>query len=314
MPYSKPSGKDIRLRMAQESMQIAANRCYPVRGEIIALPDIDYSKASYLGEAAMAFIHEQMETQIYELPEFDTQYLVTKEDALDAAAGRDDKGPTLVMNSANAHVPGAGFLWGSPGTEESMCRNSTLYASLSSPSGVLLYLHNNLMQLPVDTDCMTLSPDVAVFRAGGGHLLHTPFTTAVISVPAPDRRERARDVSQEVLDTVMTQRFEKMILAAAFYGYRTLVLSDWGCRSYLHEAHRVAGYFREVLLERDYGRLFARIVFAVFDRHSNDKLEAFQDVFADVLDENRQDGGRAEPAGTESAGSADVPAARPDGA
>lgn len=274
--------------MAQEAMQITANRCYPVRGEIVPLPECDCSKASYLGEATMAFILEQMSTQIYELPEFQTQYIVTKEDALDAAAGRDDLGPTLVMNFANAHVPGAGFLWGNPGPEESMCRNSTLYASLASPSGVLLYLHNNLMQLPVDTDCMTLSPDVVVFRKGGGQLLESPFMTSVISVPAPDRRERAKDVPQEVLDTVMTQRLEKMITAAAYYGYRTLVLGAWGCRSHMHDASHVAGYFRDILVERAYGRLFARIIFAIFDPHTNEKLEAFRKAFNEFLEPDSQ--------------------------
>lgn len=286
MAYGKPSGSEVRLRMAQEAMQITANRCYPVRGEIVSLPECDSENASYIGEATMAFIQEQMETQIYEMQEFPTQYLVTKEDALDAAAGRDDLGPTLVMNFANAHVPGAGFLWGSPGPEETMCRNSTLYASLASPSGSLMYLHNNMLKLPVDSDAMTLSPDVAVFRTGGGHLLETPFMTSVISVPAPDRRERAKDVPQDVLDTVMTQRLEKMILTAAYNGYRTLILGAWGTRTYLHEASRVAGYFHEVLIERGYGRLFARILFAIFDRHSNDKLEAFQKVFHDVLQED----------------------------
>lgn len=288
MAYGKPSGHELRLRMAQEAMQITANRCYPVRGDIVPLPECNYARAKYLGDASLAFITEQMETQIYELPEFSTEYLVTKEDSLDAAAGRDDQGPTLVMNFANAHEPGGRFLTGGRGQEESLCRNSTLYASLCSPDGVLLYLHNNLTQLPVDSDCMSLSPTVVVFRAGNGNLLERPFTTSVISVPAPDRRQRAREVEEDVLNTVMTRRIEKMVLTAAYYGYRTLILGAWGCGAYLHEARQVAEYFREVLVDREFGRLFARIVFAVFDRHSNEKLDMFRDVFNDMLDEDNR--------------------------
>lgn len=271
-------------------MQIAAHRCYPVRGEIIPLPDCDTSQAIYLGEATLAFIAEQMETQIYELPEFDTQYLVTKEDAFDAAAGRDDKGPTLVMSFADGHVPGGGFMTGKRGQEEGLCRNSTLYASLSSPNGTLLYLHNNLMQLPVDSDCMTLSPSVIVFRAGNGYLLEEPFITSVITVPSPDKRVRAADVPQGILDTVMTKRIEKMVLAAAYHGYRTLILGAWGCQAFRHEAETVARYFYDVLVEKEYGRLFPRIVFAIYDHHSNEKLDAFREVFSSVRDEDPRSG------------------------
>ena len=286
MAYGKPSGHELRLRRAQEAMQIASHRCYPVHGEIIPLPDCDIAQAHYLGQAKLAFITEQMETQVYELPEFQTQYYVTKEDPLDAAAGRDDMGPTLVLSSANGRTPGGVFLTGGRGQEPGICRNSTLYASIASPNGVLLYLHNNLMQIPVDSDCMTLSPNVVVFRAGNGHLLDEPFTTAVITVPSPDKRHHAADVPQGILDRVMTQRIEKMILAAAYYGYRTLILGAWGCYSHQNDAKTVAGYFRDVLVEREYGRLFPRIVFAISDHHSNEKYDAFHEVLQDVLTED----------------------------
>ncbi len=83
-------------------------------------------------------------------------------DSLQAAAGGEN---VLVMNFANAHVAGGGFWLGATAQEEALCRNSTLYASISSPAARALYRANNWPLHAMETDAMIYSPFVAVFRA-----------------------------------------------------------------------------------------------------------------------------------------------------
>ena len=50
----------------------------------------------------------------------------------------------LVMNFANAHRPGGGFLNGSRAQEESLCRCSTLYKSISSDKAWEMYHYKKI--------------------------------------------------------------------------------------------------------------------------------------------------------------------------
>ena len=83
---------------------------------------------------------------------------------------------TLVMNFANAHRPGGGFLNGARAQEESLCRCSTLYKSISSDKGEM-YVIITILINPCDSDYMLLSPSVYVYRSFTGELLDYPFWT-----------------------------------------------------------------------------------------------------------------------------------------
>lgn len=71
----------------------------------------------------------------------------------------------LALNFANGVQPGGGFLNGARAQEESLCRSSALYDTLV---GDPMYEAHRLRPLPDSSDWAIYSPDVPVFRTGGG--------------------------------------------------------------------------------------------------------------------------------------------------
>lgn len=187
----------------------------------------------------------------------------------------------LVMNFANSVTPGGGFLYGARAQEESLCRASTLYASIRSEPAMEMYRYNRRNPSPVDSDYMLLSPNVCVFRSADGELLDEPYSVSVFTIPAPNKRGLARLAPQEELNRVMTDRLRKFLLAAARYGYRNLVLGAWGCGAFGHDAAAVAGYFYHLFFEENLTEYFGTVVFAIL--RNQDKLGAFAQIFGSEI-------------------------------
>lgn len=214
----------------------------------------------------------------FSAPENCSFYLVDA-DSFQAAAGLLNP---LVMNFANARHPGGGFLSGARAQEESLCRCSTLFASISSDKAREMYQFNKEHPSPTDSDYMLLSPDVCVFRDIDGSFLDKPFSVSVWTIPAPDKWGRASDVPQSELDAIMKERLRLFLMAAARRGYRNLVLGAWGCGAFGHDAKTVASYFNELFFEEDFQSFFETVVFAILN--GPDKVKAFSDVFGDRVE------------------------------
>lgn len=183
----------------------------------------------------------------------------------------------LVMNFANAHRPGGGFLFGDKAQEESLCRASTLYTSLTSDTAKEMYEYNRTYPSPVDSDFMLLSPSVCVFRNPDGELLDTPYKSAVISVPAPDKVRKAYQLPKDELNTIIANRLSKMFSVVICHGYKNLILGAWGCGVFGNDTNDVAEIFYNLLFKENYGKYFDNITFAIYkDKH---KLEIFRNVF-----------------------------------
>jgi uncharacterized protein (TIGR02452 family) len=206
-------------------------------------------------------------------------YSVVNADSFEAAFGMEK---SLVMNFANAHRPGGGFLNGARAQEESLCRCSTLYKSISSKEAREMYDYNNLIKEPCDSDYMLLSPNVYVYRTASGEVLDFPYWTSVVTVPAPDRCRAASRVPQDELDEIMTERLRKMLFLAARKGYRNLVLGAWGCGAFGNDTRRVAEYFHELFLGSDcFDQWFDNVKFAILG--DEEKIDIFKSVFSDKL-------------------------------
>lgn len=209
-------------------------------------------------------------------------FSVEDADSLEAAEGL---GKPLVMNFASARYPGGGFINGARGQEESLCRESTLYASLSSDKAREMYEYNKDTCCATDSDYMLLSPNVCVFRDSNGCLLESPYRVSVFTVPAPNRHGRAAEVSEEELDLIMKERLRRFLLAATRRGYRSLVLGAWGCGAFGNDTKAVAGYFHDLFVNDGFDQYFENVIFAIYD--DEEKLQIFKQVFSDILEEDK---------------------------
>lgn len=186
---------------------------------------------------------------------------------------------TAVLNFANAMHPGGGYLSGSKAQEECLCRQSTLYESLSSKVAQAYYHHNKEYSWITDESVM-ISPNVEVFRDRELNFLEESFATSVISCAAINMMRGDESTNPAVIDAVMKQKIRAMFLAAFNQGYKYLILGAWGCGAFAHDPLLVAQYFKDILLIERYYKLFTGVSFAILD-HSKAKnnLSAFEEKF-----------------------------------
>ena len=199
-------------------------------------------------------------------------------DTFEACRHGDEK--FLAMNFANAKHPGGGFLSGANAQEEALCRESTLFDSLSSVEAQKMYDYNQTHNKHLYSDYMIISPNVCIFRDIKDQFLDVPALTSVITVPAPNRNGAAQRVPQEMIDTAMKSRLKKMFAVSSYYGYKHLVLGAWGCGAFGNDPRTVAEYFRELLFDEGYRYLFDTIIFAIFDRGEKVNFNVFREVFS----------------------------------
>ncbi|MFN2939389.1 TIGR02452 family protein [Lachnospiraceae bacterium YH-ros2226] len=182
-----------------------------------------------------------------------------------------------VLNFANSRHPGGGYLSGASAQEEALCRQSTLYASISSEEARQMYDSNRDVE-DFDTDYLLLSPCVEVFRNKSLNFLEHPHTTAVISAAAPNLYGRARDVSLSELQEYYRHRIRQILCVAAENGYRTITLGAWGCGAFGNDPAEVAGAFKDILVDEGFAECFDRVIFAI-PEGKDGNLQVFRDVY-----------------------------------
>ncbi|MDO4753844.1 MAG: TIGR02452 family protein [Bacillota bacterium] len=259
------NNKDDLIRIVEENEMILRQGGYSVRGEYIALPlDAErYREVEVITPETVKTVVKKARREISSLAEKSEKNVFVKNQDSFAEAS------SVVMNFANAIYPGGGYRHGARAQEEALCRQSTLYASLSSEKAAEMYIANRSADHPYDTDYMLISPHVTVFRDAALRLLSNPYVTAVVTMPAPNLNGRARFVSQIDIDEVMRRRITNLLSVLMSRGYRSLTLGAWGCGAFGHDARRVARYFYEILFDDGYHRAFDEILFAVLDRSSD---------------------------------------------
>lgn len=263
-------------------MRITKAREYVVNGKRVSLGNHDVAHVYVLSpEKTDVFLDDTdgfLKNKAYIATK--TSYVFVNQDSFEAAR-RYGRNP-LVMNFASARHPGGGFRTGASAQEESLCRASTLYASLTSQDAAVMYDFNNMHELPAYSDYMLLSDQVAVFRDASGALLPTPFSCGVITVPAPNRNGSARSLSKEELDDIIHERLRRMLLSGIRYRYHTIVLGAWGCGVFGNPTEEIAEAFHRLLIEEGLGDHFDTVVFAVY--RDEKKLSVFRKTFKDVAE------------------------------
>lgn len=265
------------IGIAKETINITKEKQYTLSGEVVVLPQADYENVVVYSPQAGAKL---LEWDISEKFGEDLCHIsVVNADSFQAARQFDNP---LVMNFANAHNPGGGFLLGANAQEEALCRCSTLYKSITSAKASEMYRYNNTHISSVESDYMLLSTKVCVFRDEKCELLKTPVMAAVITLPAPNRYGAAIVASHRKIEETMIRRIRIMLRIAAQNGYKNLVLGAWGCGAFGNKPKDVAGYFKSVLVDEGYGKCFDQVCFAIYGKADGKNITAFRGEFQNV--------------------------------
>lgn len=266
------------IQIARETIKITQDGFYRINGQQVSFPEADYETVQVISPQAG---EELLGREISEcFLETNCEFEVVNADSFQAA--RKLHNP-LVMNFANAHVPGGGFLMGATAQEEALCRCSTLYASIHSKDAAEMYHYNNTNIHPVESDYMLLSPKVLVFRNEKCELLSEPFGVGVVTVPAPNRHGAAIFASGKLIRETFLRRIRIMLRVAAQNDFDTLVLGAWGCGAFGNNPKDVACYFRQVLVEETYSKCFQKVCFAIYGKEDGNNITAFRETFSSCL-------------------------------
>ena len=275
-----PWYKDTKLtaknaEIAKETQKICREGVYQYIGKPLKLPEHDFSAGELFAPEDGAYFIQKGIAEYQK--EMSCKIEVTNEDSYQAAHRYSNP---FVMNFANAVHPGGGFLIGAPAQEESLCRNSTLYMSLTSRTASPMYRFNKFK--PLASDYMLLSPEVCVFRDAHGNLLEEPYMVSVLTTPAPNRKKEAANVAAEAIDETMKRRIKIMLHIAMNKGYKNLILGAWGCGAFGHDPAVVSEYFRSILIDEGYQECFKNICFAVYGPEDSANYTVFRDAFSRV--------------------------------
>lgn len=189
-----------------------------------------------------------------------------------------DPAPLGALNFASSTEAGGGFLAGSAAQEESLARDTTLYASLRACPA--FYAHHREGDR-LASDHMIVSPEVAVLK-DEGQFLPAPEHLTILTCAAPTLRhlEEAelrhwRPLAEEAVAT----RARLILTAFRALGLRRIVLGAWGCGAFRNDPRQVADAFGQAL-EGPHRGAFDEVVFAVFAMpHELENLRAFQQRF-----------------------------------
>lgn len=282
-----------RQRTALQTEAISTQGFYSVNGKNVQLPghefvtEVEHIPASSGGPAPCA--DGDASAPVYILANTDSF------GALQRFA--DDTSVAAVHNFASATHPGGGFFSGARAQEESLCRESTLYASLRSRyANKVFYGRNRAFGWgEFYPDDMLYSPHVVVFRNDSLDLLEQPFVTSVFTLPAPNcsHNARAAHASSEDIRMHIRIRLETMFRAAQERGVRTLVLGAWGCGAFHIDPRLVAQTMRDLLVSDGWDRCFDTLIFAVRGDANGENFQTFRSTFADEFGENVYTNGTA---------------------
>lgn len=291
---SKTNMRNKAKKIAEETLDAIKAKKYKTSSDrIISLdkliePAVRRSKLYKPGEPASGWL----DPDVVENPK--PRISVTRESTLEAAQRLADENP-CVLNFASAKHPGGGFLQGALAQEESIARSSALYHTLIVHPE--MYEENKRSQkdnIGLYLDYAIYSPKVPVIRNDRGDWLDEPYTTSVVTSPAPNRgaifgdhdapdvgtEERSKffmGTEEKIVET-MRKRMDQVLKIMIVEGHRTIVLGAWGCGVFGNIPLVVAQLFKDALDEHPY---FDNIVFAIYDAPDSETYLAFEEIFGE---------------------------------
>ena len=199
-----------------------------------------------------------------------------------------------VLNFASATNPGGGVVNGSSAQEESLCRCSTLYPTLSQKrmwDGY--YLKNRETGSAVHTDDIIYSPDIVICKSDEAfpkRIDESEFVSVdVITCAAPNLREKTANqfntenggrvfLSPTELMDIHVKRGRHICHVAAANDVDIIILGAFGCGAFRNDPNVVADAYAAVL--KEYAKYFDRVEFAIYcgepGRPDNRNYDAFK--------------------------------------
>ena len=190
-----------------------------------------------------------------------------------------------VLNFANAVRPGGGVRNGAAAQEEDLCRASSLLWSLEREAAREYYHYNRRIGSSLGSSAVVLTPKVEIVKYRNGEPLPQSTVVSVITCAAPVYQRDTYGLGEEGYREMFRTRIDRLLLCAAAFGCRHLVLGAFGCGAFGNDPEMVAELFRESLLAlrcdgRGLGDLFREIDFAVLDTSRDRRnINAFHNRF-----------------------------------
>ena len=193
---------------------------------------------------------------------------------------REGKTQIGILNFASAKNPGGGFLNGAMAQEESLAASSGLYGTqLKHPR---YYEANRGGKSMMYTHHGIYSPEVVFFRDKNFQLVEEPVTASVLTLPAVNMGQVIQ--KRESIDLAKAAMKERMRIALAIFineGARYLILGAYGCGVFRNDPLEIAQWWKELIVEENYGVYFDEICFAILDISKDKKcLRAFQRIWS----------------------------------
>lgn len=181
----------------------------------------------------------------------------------------------LVLDMANKSSPGGSVWEGAKTQEETLCRQSNLYLGLVNADYPLLEQGGLLIK------------NVTFFRNDAYLFLEKPFQADVFASAAydcnqshlPDLEKRLAGYDKPVqylaYESGTKAKMRAMFRAAKENGNDALVLGAFGCGAFKNDPKVIAGWYKDVLSEREFQGAFPMIIFAVYQKN----FSVFQSTF-----------------------------------
>ena len=209
---------------------------------------------------------------------------ITKHKTFEAAMALHKEYPNkkiAVLNFASASRPGGGVTNGSSAQEESLCRCSTLYATLNTkPMWQGYYDVNRSMHDVLHTDACIYAPGVIICKTDDSipkRMKAEDFVTVdVISCAAPNLRNEPANkhnpetgkpmrIEPQKLYDLHLSRAKHILHIAAANDVDIIVLGAFGCGAFQNDPNIVAKAYRDAL--KEYAKRFDVIEFAIYCRN-----------------------------------------------
>ena len=212
-------------------------------------------------------------------PVLDPRISITKEDSFTAAINQIiEYKSSCVLNFASAKQPGGGYLTGASAQEESLCRRSTLYASLEKQMDLYNWSVKHTRG-GLYSDWCILSPNVTIFRNEELNLTWPPYACSVLTSPAPNHDYAVKlGMPEEKIEAALYNRCDLILKVAAANKKRNLVLGAFGCGVFGNDPEICARIWKDLLSKEKYGKHFDHITFAVKGKNETN-YSAFRKVF-----------------------------------